>query len=243
MAPVQLVQANNIDEPTGYATELMFECTQRYSRRREANRRNQQLEDVMSIDLEHVNDLVNQGRRNILYTSGLAAAALAALGSPAMAAQPKKDKADGYQDVTIMQGALALEHEGIAAYRLAGASNLLTPGTLKVALIFMGHHEQHRDSLAALIEKAGGAPVKPKVDSEYIQALDLASLKSEGDVVALAARLEQGATNAYIGQVAALRDRQLCHLFSQLAADESVHWATLNNAMKQPIPAKAYLFG
>jgi rubrerythrin len=107
----------------------------------------------------------------------------------------------------------------------------------------MGHHQQHRDSLAALIERAGGVPVKPQLDTEYVQALDLNALKSEGDVVALATRLEQGAANAYIGQIAALKDRRLCHLFSQLAADESVHWTTLNNAMKQPIPAKAYLFG
>jgi hypothetical protein len=197
----------------------------------------------MGTGPEYGNGLVIQGRRSFLRDSGLAGAALVALSSPAMAAQPKKKKADDSHDVMIMQGALALEHEGIAAYKLAGASNLLTPGTLKVALIFMGHHQQHRDSLAALIEKAGGVPVKPQSDSEYVQALDLGALKSEGDVVALATRLEQGAANAYIGQIAALRDRQLCHLFSQLAADEAVHWTTLNNAMKQPIPAKAYLFG
>jgi rubrerythrin len=73
--------------------------------------------------------------------------------------------------------------------------------------------------------------------------LNLSALKSEGDVIALATKLEQGATNAYAGQVAALQSRQLAHLFTQLCADEAVHWATLNNAMGVPIPAKAYLFG
>lgn len=85
--------------------------------------------------------------------------------------------------------------------------------------------------------------MKPKSDAQYSQELELGALKSEGDVVALATRLEQGATNAYAGQVAALQDRKLVHLFTQLSSDEAVHWATLNNAAGVPIPTKAYLFG
>jgi hypothetical protein len=178
-------------------------------------------------------------RAGFTITAGLGAFTL--VGESAAAATGKKDSRG--QDVGIMQGALALEHEGIAAYRLAGASGLLTPATLKVALIFMGHHQQHRDSLAALITKAGGKPAEPKSDAQYVQELDLGSLKSEGDVVTLATRLELGATNAYAGQVAALQDRKLVHLFTQLATDETVHWTTLNNALGKPIPAQAYLFG
>lgn len=147
------------------------------------------------------------------------------------------------QDVTIMQGALALEHEGIAAYRLAGGSGLLSPATLKTALIFKGHHEQHRDSLAKLIGQAGGKPVQPKSDADYTKELNLGALKSETDVVTLAANLERGATNAYAGQVAAISDHKLVHLFTQLCSDEAVHWTTLNNALNKPIPAQAYLFG
>jgi rubrerythrin len=142
-----------------------------------------------------------------------------------------------------MQAALALEHEGIAAYRLAGTSGLLTPATLKVAKLFMGHHEQHRDSLATLIGKTGGKPVEPQPDAQYTEALKLGALKTEHDVLALATRLEQGAASAYVGQVASLRDIKLAQLFSKLAADEAVHWATLNNARGLTIPSKAYLFG
>jgi hypothetical protein len=184
-------------------------------------------------------------RRIFLRKTGFAVASLgtiAVVSSPALAATTPHG-ADSEQDVGIMQGALALEHEGIAAYRLAGASGLLTPGTLKIALIFLGHHQQHRDSLASLITKAGGAPVKPKSDAQYVQELNLGALKSEGDVIALATHLEQGATNAYAGQVAALQDRKLVHLFTQLATDEAVHWTTLNNALGLPIQPQAYLFG
>jgi Ferritin-like domain len=182
-------------------------------------------------------------RRGFLRNAGLAAVSLSVIGAASPIAAATQASSDSESDVNVMQGALAIEHEGIAAYRIAGGSGLLTPGTLKIATIFMGHHQQHRDSLEALIQKAGGTPVAPKTDSQYAQELNLAALKSEGDVIALATRLEQGATNAYAGQVAALQNRQLTHLFTQLCADEAVHWATLNNAMGVPIPAKAYLFG
>jgi hypothetical protein len=193
----------------------------------------------MTINLIENVDQASTPRRIFLRNAGFAASGLAAI---AMAGMSPHAKADPSHDVNIMQGALALEHEGIAAYQLAGASGLLTPGTLKVALVFLGHHQQHRDSLMALISKAGGNPVTPKSDAEYTQALNLGTLKSEGDVVALATRLEQGATNAYAGQIAALQDRKLAHLFGQLATDEAVHWTTLNNALGKPIQAKAYLF-
>jgi hypothetical protein len=197
----------------------------------------------MSKEIAEVAEYDVTRRRGFIRGAGLLVAKLSVItmASPAIAASPTDGDAD--PDINILQGALAIEHEGIAAYRLAGGSGLLTPGTLKIATIFMGHHQQHRDSLEALITKAGGTPVKPQSDAQYTQALNLGSLKSEGDVVALAAKLEQGATNAYAGQVAALKSRQITHLFTQLCGDEAVHWATLNNAMGVPIPAKAYLFG
>jgi hypothetical protein len=176
-------------------------------------------------------------RRTLILGAGLIA------GSVGMALAPLASAANPSGDVQVMQGALALEHEGIAAYRLAGASGLLQPATLKVALLFKGHHEQHRDALADLIRKAGGTPVAPKSDAAYVQELGLGALKSQADVVVLATKLELGATNAYAGQVAALHDPELAHLFTQLSADEAVHWTTLNNAAGTPIPAKAFLFG
>jgi hypothetical protein len=189
--------------------------------------------------------MVQVPRRIFLSGCGQVAAGLGliATSSAAVAAAPKTGSKDASRDVSVMQVALALEHEGIAAYRLAGGSGLLKPGTLKLAKGFMGHHEQHRDSLASLIAKAGGKPVQPQSDDDYVKALNLGALKTEGDVVALAAKLEQGAASAYVGQVAALRDPKLAQLFSSLAADEAVHWTTLNNAQGLEIRPKAYLFG
>jgi rubrerythrin len=184
-------------------------------------------------------------RRNFLHGAGLAAAGIGVLAvgaAPALAA-PARPKAVNAAagDLDILQTALALEHEGIGAYSIAGGSGLLTPDVLKVALVFLGHHKAHRDSLAALIQKAGGRPVEPKSDAEYTAALNLGALKSQGDVLTLAAGLEKGAASAYLGQLTALRNHSLSRLFAQLSSDEAVHWAVLNNALGNAVPSAAYL--
>jgi hypothetical protein len=170
-------------------------------------------------------------------TLGASAAGLVAA-RPAIAAPPKFRS-----DVGVIQTALALEHEGIAAYRLAGKSGLLSKGTLEVATIFMGHHESHRDSLAKLVMQAGMKPVEPKSDAQYVADLKLGALKSEKDVVALATTLERGAASAYIGQINAIRDPKLANLFASISADEATHWTTLNAAGGAPIPKAPYIFG
>jgi hypothetical protein len=181
-------------------------------------------------------------RRTFLQQAGaltLGASAAGLIGAdPAIAAAPRFRS-----DVGVIQTALALEHEGIAAYRLAGKSGLLSKGTLEVATIFMGHHEAHRDSLAKLVMHAGMKPVEPKSDAQYVAELKLASLKSEKDVVALATTLERGAASAYIGQINAIRDPKLANLFASISADEATHWTTLNAAGGGPIPKAPYIFG
>lgn len=186
-------------------------------------------------------------RREILKFAGLTSATLAlgaAGASGAFAATKKRGggSATAGADVGVMQGALALEHEGIAAYKIAAGSGLLSPGTIAVATVFLGHHEGHRDALAKLIAQMGGKPVEPKTNDEYIKALNIAALKSEADVVKFAAGLEQGATNAYVGQIAAIHDAQTAHLFAQLGTDEAVHWALLNAAAGGTVPKPAFLF-
>jgi len=179
-------------------------------------------------------------RRTFLTAAGVATlgvGASALMGSRAAAAVPQKG------DMGVIQTALALEHEGIAAYQIAGKSGLLTPGTLKVALVFLGHHQQHRDSLAKLVTQLGGHPVEPRTDAQYIAELNLGALKSESDIVALATTLERGAASAYVGQISALKDPNIAKLFASISADEAVHWTTLNNAAGTPIPTAAYLFG
>jgi len=177
--------------------------------------------------------------------SFLAHAGMAALGAGASTIFVSRTSVAANQpgDIGVIQTALALEHEGIAAYRIAGKTGLLSPKTLKLASVFAGHHQMHRDVLAKLVIDAGGKPVEPRTDDQYIADLQLGSLKTEGDVVALATTLERGAATAYIGQIAALSEPRLVQLFAGISADEAVHWTTLNNAAGRPVPTAAYLFG
>jgi rubrerythrin len=156
---------------------------------------------------------------------------------------PMQSVAQTQDDIGVIQTALALEHEGIAAYEIAGKSGLLSAGTLKVASVFMGHHQAHRDALAKLVMQAGGKPVERKSDAAYTQELKLGSLKSENDVIALATRLEYGAAGAYITQIAALKDSKLARLFAQISADEAIHWTTLTAAAGKSAPTAAFVFG
>lgn len=147
------------------------------------------------------------------------------------------------RDVEVIQSSLAYEHAGIAAYRIAGGSGLLTPDTLKVALLFKSHHEGHRDELAKLIERIGTVPIAPKTDDEYIAELGLASLKSQGDILSLATKLERGAASGYISQMSSIEDKGLSQIFAQISADEMIHWTTLNGAIGGSLPPVPFEFG
>ena len=146
-------------------------------------------------------------------------------------------------DVSILNVALGLEHEAINAYQLGAQSGLLQKPVLDIAVKFQGDHKGHRDTLAAAIQKMGGTPVMEKAPDEYAKALKAETLKSQADVLALAAMLELGATNAYLGVIPSFKDAQLAKIAGRLAADEVMHWTVLNSALGRPLPTDALPFG
>lgn len=150
---------------------------------------------------------------------------------------------DAGKDVAILNVALGLEHEAIGAYQLGAESGLLQKGVLDTAVLFQSHHKGHRDALIATIEKLGGRPVAAKSQDEYARALNAGTLKSQGDVVELARKLELGAVNAYLGVIPAFKDSALAKVAGRLAADETMHWSLLSSAVGKPAPATALYFG
>ncbi|TNF53791.1 MAG: ferritin-like domain-containing protein [Burkholderiales bacterium] len=181
-------------------------------------------------------------RRQFLRGTGtLSAAALALLaGRDVLAANHAANPA---KDVDILNAALGLEHEAINAYQLGAGSGLLQKPVLDVAVQFQGHHKTHRDALMATIQKLGGKPVAEKSLDEYAKALGAASLKSQADVLDLAARLELGATNAYLSVIPAMGDRELAKVAARLAADETMHFTVLTGALGRALPPGALSFG
>jgi Ferritin-like domain len=180
-----------------------------------------------------------QSRRGFLGQVGkgalLSGAAVAMLGSrDALAGKMKS----GSNDVAILNVALGLEHEGIAAYQIGAEAGLLDAGTLKVAVAFQSDHKAHRDALIATIQKLGGTPVAAMSMAEYAASakLGVANIKSAGDIVKLAQRLELGAINAYLGVIPAFGDKELAKVAGRLAADETMHYTALTQALGGTLP-------
>jgi rubrerythrin len=136
-------------------------------------------------------------------------------------------------DVTILNTALALEHEGIAAYQVGAETGLLQKPALALAVQFQGQHKQHADALEKAIKKLGGTPVTPRKDYEFPKN----KLKTQTDVLAFAATMEKGAASAYLGTIPILTERDLARQLASILGDETMHWAILRQALGQnPVP-------
>ncbi|HVT50986.1 MAG TPA: ferritin-like domain-containing protein [Dongiaceae bacterium] len=183
------------------------------------------------------------GRRRMFQAAGvttLSAAAISILGGcKSMASTPSASE----NDVQILNVALGLEHEAINAYQLGAESGLLQKPVLDVALLFQSQHKQHRDALIGAIRQMGGMPVAAKSKNDYATALNAGMLKNQADVLILAARLEKGAANAYLGVIPSFESKDLAQISGRLAADEAMHWTVLASALKQALPEKALSFG
>lgn len=185
--------------------------------------------------------LVSTPRRGLLKVTGvLSAGAVLMLAGRSSRAQ---SASSAEADVNILNVALTLEHEAINAYQLGAASGLLQKPVLDVAVRFQADHKAHRDALVATIRKLGGKPAEEMKLEQYAANLNATSLKNQADVLGLAAKLELGATNAYLSVIPSFRDGQLAKVAGRLAADETFHWTLLNNALGRPLPAGALSFG
>jgi rubrerythrin len=173
-------------------------------------------------------------RRAFLGNSGLvlsgAAVALLA-GRDALAATKGGKSTAG--DVRILNTALGLEYEGIAAYQVGAESGLLQKPVLDLAVTFQGHHKEHADVLAKTIAKLGGKPVSAKAKYDF----PVEKLKTQADVLRFAAGLEKGAVSAYLGAVPLFGNHDLAKAAASILGDEAMHWAVLLNALGEaPVP-------
>jgi rubrerythrin len=183
-------------------------------------------------------------RRHFMGTSGTSVLSLAAVGLlSGVATGASAQSMDAGKDIAILNVALGLEHEAINAYQLGAGSNLLQKGVLDVAVLFQSHHKAHRDALIGTIEKLGGKAVMEKSLADYAKALGADGLKSQADVLMLAAKLELGAVNAYLGVIPAFKDAKLAQIAGRLAADETMHYTALKGALAQALPMGALSFG
>ena len=183
-------------------------------------------------------------RRTVLSDAGktLTAAGVAIIAGGCVSGAYSASAKETSQDVEILNAAIALEHEGIAAYQIAATSGLLQPAVVDIGVTFQGHHKGHRDALVNAVRALGGTPVEEKSLEEYATSLNAASLKNQSDVLRLALKLERGAANAYLGLIPSL-GVNFHQVAAQMAGDEAFHAAILANALGEPIPKEALMFG
>lgn len=168
-------------------------------------------------------------RRRGLFTLG----ALAATGL-AQSAFAKGTAGNG--DAAILNAALALEFQAIAAYQVGAESKLLDKPVLDLAVQFQSHHKAHASALTVAIEQSGGVAVESKTIADYAFPVD--QLKSQADVLRFAAGLEKAAASAYVNSLANLRQKNLIKGAAAILGDETMHWAVLLNALgENPVPA------
>ena len=168
-------------------------------------------------------------------TATLSAAAVALLaGRQGLAAEKKMGDTQG--DVDILNTALGLEYQAIAAYQVGAESGLLKKPVLAVAVQFQGQHKQHAEVLASTIKKLGGTAVMAMKPAEYGFPTD--KLKSQADVLRFAAGLEKGAASAYLGAIPAFGNADLAKAAGSILGDEAMHWAVLRHTLgENPVPA------
>ena len=110
-------------------------------------------------------------------------------------------KPKGPTAVSALQGALAAEHAAVYGYGIIGS--VVSGSTETLAKADWLAHQQARDTLEAMLVKLGATPVA--ADPAYQLPFPVTG---EASAVRLAAVLEDGVTQAYLG-VVAVTDRTL----------------------------------
>lgn len=129
------------------------------------------------------------------------------------------------RDLLILEAALYLEHEAIAAYTAGAGSGLLPAPVLAVASAFMSDHQYHRDGIAGVLQQLGVEPPPPRA------AYRFGPLHSATDILRLALRLEEGAATAYRTLASSVENKTVLGFAAHVMVDEVRHAAVLRNAL------------
>lgn len=196
------------------------------------------MDTTKEMDLfEGENPRIDARRRVLLRAPGLMAlGSLAAVSlGQSMPAWAQTQSGSVKDDVNILNVALGLEYQAIAAYQVGAESGLLQKPVLATAVKFQGHHKAHASVLAGTVSKLGGTPVMEKKVAEY--NFPVSQLKTQADVLRFAAGLEKGAASAYLGVMPSFYTRDLAKAAASTLGDETMHWAVLLSVLgEDPVP-------
>ena len=125
-----------------------------------------------------------------------------------------------------MNTALALEHQAIWAYGLAGGSGLLSAKAKEVGPALPGQPRAAPRPARRRVKGKGGSPVEPLKDYKFG-----VPLANEKDVLELAFKLEIGAARVYLYVVDRFQDRALAASAGRILSDEVLHATVLRSVL------------
>lgn len=173
-------------------------------------------------------------RREALRAGLLAGGALTAAAAPALigardAFAQAEDTSD--TDSEILVGLIGFEQTAVLAYGTATTAGLLDPA---VAKLFARQEQVHAEALIAALRKIGGDPPgPPRVED----VPGLTEVKTGGDFLSFAVKLENQQLAAYLEANKQLGSGELLTMSSQIAANEGQHLVVLRQALgTDPIP-------
>lgn len=120
-------------------------------------------------------------------------------------------------DLGILNYALTLEHLENALYRTLNGSGLLTGQAADYARTFGAHENTHVDALTKTITQLGGTPVKEQ------SAYSFPVLKTEAEVIATLATVEDLGASAYLGAAPLIQNPDLLTVAVQIHTNEAEH--------------------
>jgi len=159
----------------------------------------------------------DKNMRRVWLKLGELIAAIEVAHSPIVASASPSQNVQFPDDLTILNVALGLEHQAVAAYQAGAESKLLSDPVLAIAVSFQNDHKRHRDTIIKLIKQYGGTPVEPK--SSY----DFGTIQTAEDILKLAHTLEQGAVDAYLANAYKLKSSAVLDAAVPIVVDEVRH--------------------
>jgi len=138
-------------------------------------------------------------------------------------------------DVNVLNSALDLEHQAVAAY--TAALKVLRGENLRAARTFRDHERAHVQALSQAIKGLGGKPNQAQRSYRFPR------LATEDDALRFAMTLENTAIAAYIDAIPRLNTADLRAEGAAIVGAEAEHLAVLNGALRQRSAPVAFVTG
>lgn len=153
-------------------------------------------------------------------------------------------------DVELLNAGILLEQAAINVYTAAAGLGFIKgdAAVIKIAGQFMGHHEEHRDTLARFVERFGGKPADPKTaktpDIPAIildESADVAARKRA--TLEFARKLERQAAETYHALIVQQLQTETARRGAvEILPTESQHVAVYDLLLEADAPVNAALF-